>query len=596
MRTYADRLSRAAWLLPVGLLVVAMLPSGLASVAFGATTPTVSLSLGSTSSALYPVSEGVPVYTVGDTVWAMSGYNSSVPVSLTSAKASPSAPTNVVLTTSLAHGVIVPLYTFGAKDQDGVWNITLTTPQGPEVVPVHFVNPVAHPVSLSPFGYSLSGGSLVISTTANLGDSYDQEVCTVGNDTSAGWTLALPPDIGVDGGNLTLTPGNPVGLSVAGDTIAPFSYWFELYHSYALDVMNTNNLASENVMAAASQPVAFSKNGTATTTVAWNVPVHPGRYEMRTYFQNSTGLDVVQSSVLVLGDTSWVPLNGACPTQTVQSSNISYSASLTGGLSNWPETLYFMYETFGVDQVVSFPVRANLSTVDFSLLPWNATSLNVNVSPSTGVVQTSEAGSSLFVLASQYPAQVPYTLDVNGEKDVAQGTATVASSYSTVTEPISLAFLSVHVKSNSNLATTLSVAGAGLTVSGIPVEANKTATFLLPAGSYTVTGDQANQSQSAQAGLTDETADAVTLTFHVAATSSAASPYLTLELVLVLTAVVAIALNVAQRFRRSTTLGERMAKTPAKTPGTEEEDQTPSWRKRLRLLRVKSPDSENENE
>ncbi len=560
MPTCAARERGAARLLLIGLLI-AMLPleSGLVPVAFGATTMPISLSMGFSPSALHPVSDGVPVFTVGDTIWAESGYGYPVQVSVTSARAGSSATADVVATTLLGREAITAVYNFTAKDPDGVWNITLATMQGPVVIPFHFVNPTAHPISLGPFAYSLEGRSLLISTKANLGDSYDQEVCAAGNDTSTGVSISPPTAID-ETGNITLIPGTPFGVAATGGVIEPFSFWFELYHSYAIDIMNTNNLASENLMAADSQPVPFSTNGTATTNLEWNAPVHEGLYEMRAYFQSSTALDVVQGTVLVLNDSSWVSLTTACPPQAVQSSDISYSTSLTGGPSSWPTTFYLMYQTFGVDAVASFPVTANLSSVKFTFSPWKETSLNVSVSPSAGVLETTQVGSSVFVLSSQYPTSVAYTLNINGEKDIAKGTATLVKSYSTVTEQISLGLLTVHVLSERNLTTTLDVTGpSGVNISSGPVGVNQSASFLLPAGTYTVTGLQANKSQSAQTSVKDGLADSLTLTFLTVTTSSGGLPYAMVELILIATAAIAAVANLARWVFRSRSLRARTA-------------------------------------
>jgi hypothetical protein len=567
LHTCADRARRASPLLLISLLVALLPQPGLVSVAFGASQP-IPLSLGFGPSSLYPVANGTPVYTVGDTIWALSGYNYSVPVSVTSARAGSSATGQVVATTLLGPDAVTALYNFTGSGTDGVWNLTLTTLQGPVTVPFHFVNLAANPVSLAPFAYSLNRGNLLISTTASLGDSYDQEVCATGNATSAGVTISLPTAMD-ETGNLTLTPGTPFGVAASGKVNEPFSFWFELYHPYALDIVNTNNLVTENLLAADSQPVAFSTNGTATTTLAWNLPVHAGRYQIRAYFQNSTSLEVVQRSILILNDSSWVPLTSTCPPQAVTSAEISYSADLTGGVSNWPSAFYLMYQTFGVEAVSRYPVLANLSSVNFTFPPWNGTplSVNVSVSPSAGVLQTSQGGSSLFVLASRYPAQVDYTLDVNGENDLAQGTATVVGSYSSLTEDVSLALLTVNVLSSRNLGTTLDVTGpAGLNISSRHVGVNQSAAFLLPTGAYTVTGLQANSSKSAQVSVQDGLADSLTLAFNTAPAPSAGGSNEALAIILIAAAAVAAIANVAFWLLRSRSLGARMASAKPKAP------------------------------
>ena len=65
-------------------------------------------------------------------------------------------------------------------------------------------------------------------------------------------------------------------------------------------------------MAAQSQPVDVVSNGPTATTLTWSAPLRAGRYDLRAFFQNSTNLEVFQSRVLVLNDSSWVSLSSAC--------------------------------------------------------------------------------------------------------------------------------------------------------------------------------------------------------------------------------------------------------------------------------------------
>jgi hypothetical protein len=184
----------------------------------------------------------------------------------------------------------------------------------------------------------------------------------------------------------------------------------------------------------------------------------------------------------------------------------------------------------------------------------------VNVSPSAGILQTGQDGSSLYVLASQFPVQVAYTLDINGGNDLAQGTAMLNKSYSAATEQVSLALLTVHVVSDSGLPTTLNLTGpGGVSITSAPVGANQSASFLLPTGTYTATGSQANKSQSGQASVKDGLADSLTLNFNTA-TSSAGGSYATLEIILIATAVAAAVANVAVLVLRRRSLKAKMAR------------------------------------
>lgn len=539
--TCADRTKTAATLSLLGLLLttIAFQPglAAQASAAANSSTSTVPLSLGFSESSLSPVSGGTPVYTVGETIWAESGYNYSVALSLASAGA-PSGVSSgaVVAELNLEPQLVTPIHTFAAADADGVWNITLESTQGPVVVPVRFVNLADHrPILLGPLQYSLDGGNLSISAQANLQDFYDQEVCAAGSASGAP-VIALPRDMG-ELGSIALTPGNPFGLSTLG-VLEPVSFWFELYQTYALNEGGTNNLVADNLKAAQSQPLDIISDGPTTTVLSWNTPLRAGRYDLRAYFQNSTNLEVFQSSVLILSDSSWVSLSNTCLPHLVQSSGISYSKSLTTGQGDWPRTLYYMYRTFGVEAVVAYPVRANVSSVNLEASPWNASlqDAKVSVTSSAGVLQTSQEGSSLFVLASGYPAQLNYSLDIGGAVDISQGALTLDGSFTTQTLEVRLAELTVHVLSDQNSTVTLDAKGShGVNVTSGPVGSNHTMALFLPTGSYNVTASQAGESQSAQIGLTDGVAAAVTLNLNA---------FMGLETILAVTAAIAVIANI----------------------------------------------------
>jgi len=295
---------------------------------------------------------------------------------------------------------------------------------------------------------------------------------------------------------------------------------------------------ADNLVAARSQPVDITSNGPATANLTWSAPLRAGRYDLRAYFQNSTNLEVLQSRVLVLNYSSWVSLSETCLPQQVQSSGISYSGRLTAGQAGWPRTLYYMYRTFGVEAVVAYPVKANISSVSFVAAPWTepVQDAEVSVTPSAGVVQSSQDGSSLFVLASEYPARLNYSLGIAGASGLARGELTMDARYATQTVNVTLAELTVHVLGNGSSPTSIVVTGSqGIDVARAPVGSNRTDSLFLPTGSYTVTASQAGLSQSSQVELTDGVAASVTLNFNALAG---------LETILVVTAAIAVVANV----------------------------------------------------
>lgn len=503
--------------------------------------PSIYLGLGPSS--LLPVSGGVPVYTVGETIWAESYYNYSVGYTLTPAQPGAGVASNA----TLQPGAVDPIYTFKPSDPEGVWNLSLAAAQGPLVIPVRFVNLADHrPVLDGQFSYSLTGGNLSIAAQANLGDSYDQEVCAEGSPSQAPVRIPLPTQMGADG-SVTLTPGGTVGVTVLGLFNEPLSFWFQLYQSYALDANGTTNLLSYDLMAAQSQPIDISGSGHIPASFTWNAPIRAGRYDLRAFFENSTGIAVSHYSVIVMNQSSWVPLTAACSPQPLQASGIAYSANLTGGEASWPRTLYYMYRVSGVEAVTAYPLRANVSSVDFLASPWSEPLQDalVRVTSSTGVAQTAQQGGSLFVLASSYPAQLNYSVEVGGT-EVQQGSSTFETDNSVRVVDVKLSQLKVEFSTAAQSPISLNVQGPSGLVVTRTIQGNEgTAYLFLPGGSYTLTASQAGQSQSTHADLIDGQAASTSINFGT---------LVVFEDVLVATAVVAGLANVvvfALRSRRA---------------------------------------------
>ena len=418
------------------------------------------------------------------------------------------------------------------------------------MVPVHFVNPADHVVSLGQLQYSLSGGDISISAPqADLADSYDQQVCAAGAAGTTAPKLSLPTDMR-DKGSLTLVPGSPFTIEVSGIVNESASFWFDLYHPFGLFIESANTVETDELMAASSQPAILATNANATTALTWDTTLRAGRYDVRAYFQNASSLDVVQSQVLILNDSSWVSLSSSCQPETVQSQSINYSEPLSGDSASWPKTLYFMYRTFGVESFISYPVDANVSSTEFIASPWNQPlqDATIDVSPTAGVVQTAQDGGSLFVLASRYPVVLNYSLDIGGAKTYDDSLNITGNGNQTTA--IDTAKLVVRVPGGQgpvgSTTATVDVAGSnGLNITGT-AKGDQPLSLVLPAGSYTVTASQGGASQTTQVVLSDGVETTLSLTL---------STLPTLEIILVITALIGAigdALVWAFRSRRPT--------------------------------------------
>ena len=94
-------------------------------------------------------------------------------------------------------------------------------------------------------------------------------------------------------------------------------------------------------------------------------------------------------------------------------------------------------------------------------------------------------------------------------------------------------------------------------MSSVLANANETSSLFLPTGSYTVAGSQAGNTESAQVGVTDGVASSVTLDFNA---------LLSIEIILVVTAIMAAGANILVWVFRSRSLRSRVATKQAHGP------------------------------
>jgi hypothetical protein len=505
-------------------------------------------SLGFGPSSMAPVSGGVPVYAVGDTLWAESS-NSSTIVTLV-------APDfRSVASTRLQPQAIVPVYTFGTADPDGTWNLTVEEPGASagsivtSSIPVRFVNLDSHSVSVGPPSYSLSGGQMVISAPVDLGDSYDQELC--GSERGA-QGVQFPIPVALGAGEVAIAPvGGQFQVTTDGLVNSSFDFWFELYHPYAYDSPGSSVLTLKDLRVGESSPILIGEAGKTNTSVSWALPPREGRFEVRAFFQNSTVFEVSESRVLILDTGTWTPLD-SCQANPVGTQGLTFDANLSGGPAKWTSQLYLMYRSFGVEGVARIPVAANLSSVTFLASTWQQPiqDARVDVAPDPGMLQSSEQGSTLYLLASRYPLTFNYSVGIGGIR-VAAGSMSVPRPFSSENSSVGVARLDLHVVGSNSSLGALEIAGPTGAVLTQQVGVNRNSTFYLPAGTYTVTGVQGGDSQTAKVTLTSGSASSVTLDL---------TTVVRLEVILLVTGLIAAVANVLILALRSRGFRSRIGK------------------------------------
>src|SRR2546425_5231024 len=130
--------------------------------------------VGLSASALAPASQGLPVYTVGDELWAASQLGSSLRVSLSSPSFSSS--------NTLDPGAVALLHTFREADIVGNWSLRLSSANASRTVAVQFVKQNEGLVPLlTGHGFS-NRGDLLLNYTVHARGSYDMQARRLGGE------------------------------------------------------------------------------------------------------------------------------------------------------------------------------------------------------------------------------------------------------------------------------------------------------------------------------------------------------------------------------------------------------------------------------
>src|SRR3989442_11598310 len=193
--------------------------------------------VGLSPSTLQPASQGLPVYTVGDELWAASHLGSSLSASLSSP--------NFSSGTTLDPGVVALLHTFREADISGSWSLRLSSSNASRTVAVRFVK---QNQSLLPFltGHGFSNrGDLLLNYTMHAGSAYDIQACVLGEEMPNTVQIPIPGAIGT-GQVLLRRAGANATVPVQGQLGSPSTSCFELHHPYPYPALISSGLAERD--------------------------------------------------------------------------------------------------------------------------------------------------------------------------------------------------------------------------------------------------------------------------------------------------------------------------------------------------------------
>ena len=448
-------------------------------------TASVPIGLGFNSGTVAPLSEGIPVYTIGDQLWFQSYTSGSVDVIVTP----PTGSGSVFSSVGVPGNVSVPILTFSSQDPPGLWSLTASNFTGAQTVVRFYLLGGYSPLELTGYGVGIDGAFSLNYTLENP-SAYDISTCTAGNASTATAYIPIPASSG--GGTLLLTlNGSSVAAFPEGNT-ALFTFWLGLKQDYAYETVNQTFVTrSESV--AETQPVLVTagSSGAFTTALQEVFPLATGQFTLVSNFQGSGGVSVQETSVLITGTGSWLWLRDCSGTSNPVSTNFTVSSSLQDNPSTWPRYVYVLYRQMGVSLFSVAPVDVKPASISLVAAGWDQPLTDSQVEVS-GATRYSVGEGMVYLVAPSYPLQ----LSVNESGTYSQS-VTIGQPYSSVT---------VQVPADQVIVQTSLGAQA---LSGVPVTLNNSygtiatqrstsgeAVFYVPPGNFTVSAVYGGQVQT----------------------------------------------------------------------------------------------------
>lgn len=509
------------------IVILAMVTPAVVKAQVAPPSLTLGFGLGFGPTSIEPLTKGVPVYSIGDQIWAQSYYNDTVVyIAVTPPSGTP------VPASDLGPGQLEDLYTIAPTDPTGNWTLEAFTQTGASI---HFTFQVENgSAALQPKFDSagLQGDALSLGYSIPPTAAFDIQACEFGVFQSQIASFTLPPSIG---GGMAVSMGREGVTISAPSALVPFSGWLELYASRSFT--NGSSLVSEEVLAAQTPVLTLGANSSVTSALVDELNLRVGRYDLRAFVRGPAGLAAFEAPFLLTNASRWVSLTGCNQLSDVTSGSFALTSSMDATNSTWPRSVYLMYSVGGVDSYAEVNVPAVEGRVDLRAstglgFPGAALSLS-----GSQVMTWSANATSLYFVGSSFPANVTVHIDYRGVTSDAFN-VTVPGPYAYVSQKVDVGTLVALTKNSGlpqeNATVYVSAAGGAPVAFDSGVNANETLT--LPPGTYNVTVSYSGRSATDQVQVTSGSTSTAILDV-----SPPVPPYSTYGLVAVL--VVALGVN-----------------------------------------------------
>ena len=461
------------------------------------------IELGYNTATLIPANTSVPTFSLGDQMWMLSEFNTSVNVRLSTPAGA------VVVNTVVSPNAATLIFSFNASYiYDGTWTLNVFY-FGSFNVPISFVDPSANGMQATMVSYGFQGNQLAVGFSLSSPGSYGVSGCLLPKSSLGAIVLTTPYAVGSDiaiqntgngsvsistGGQPVLyAPNSSVSISFPSQNASaphqPFEFWLELYYSYSYQSAGQqSNFVSTYLEAARTSAVFLSaSNENAHPQLDELAGMRSGAYELRGFFEVGGNLSVEQTNILIQGSTQlWVPLSG-CAITTQSTPTFVATSTLSSSSSEWPSTLFLSYYVAGVNLYLLQPLAIQLSgfTLFVSSLQEVPTNIGIEVNASSEAY--SIVGESVFIASVGPPPQVNYSLNFGG-KVFQSSPPTYYSGFGT--QETNLGRMNVMVTFNGNGYRNATVTLLNNALDGAVVlrsDSQGNATFFGPAGNYTLT-------------------------------------------------------------------------------------------------------------
>ena len=442
------------------------------------------IELGFGPNSLSPARQGAPIFTVNDSLWIYSSLAQPVTAKLVN-------PANDSTIRTILPSEILSIHEFSGSDLGGVWTLYFTLQNSTYyAIPISFVNLPQNQIPVSLSEYSIQNGQINLRFSVVPQDAYDQQGCLTSKSSNSTFSLNDPSIVG--SGTVTLSinaTDDSAIVAASGQVASTFSFWFELDYSYTYTAGLVNETVSRIIPVGRSSTVLFNSSGTETVSLPILSNLRTGRYQIRGYFDSSSGFAAAQTTVLYMGDGSWFWLS-SCNPFSVTGATFSKQVNLAQNPSSWPSTLYFLYQHDGIESFSVVPLQINLARLDFVGTPGNAqlSDFTYSVANNSNVEASGIFSGSIYLIAKTYPLSLTVT-PMLGSEALSPVNVLVSAPFTDTQTEIPIGRLTVEVLNNSrpDLGASVDVSnslGASLS-STIPSGGNTS--FNLPAGFYQVT-------------------------------------------------------------------------------------------------------------